>query len=102
MYKVCRLVLQAWHYCEKSKKHLHSSEYKAGKSVNNKFRELAEQAAKYADYYAMLSDLAEKEIFTERFGKLIVLECAKLVEDNIDPENAWITPAHIKEHFGVE
>jgi hypothetical protein len=38
----------------------------------------------------------------EKFAELIVLECAKLVEDNIDPENAWITPAHIKEHFGVE
>ena len=38
----------------------------------------------------------------EKFAELIVLECAKLVEDNIDPENAWITPAHIKEYFGVK
>jgi hypothetical protein len=38
----------------------------------------------------------------EKFAELIVQECAKLVEDNIDPYNAWITPAHIKQHFGVE
>jgi hypothetical protein len=37
-----------------------------------------------------------------RFAELIVNECAKLVEDNMDPQNAWITPAFIKEHFGVE
>jgi len=37
-----------------------------------------------------------------KFAELIVRECAKLVEDNIDPQNAWITPAFIKEHFGVE
>lgn len=36
------------------------------------------------------------------FAELIVQECAKLVEDNIDPQHAWITPAYIKEHFGVE
>ena len=38
----------------------------------------------------------------QKFAELIVRECAKLVEDNIDPQNAWITPAYIKEHFGVE
>lgn len=46
-------------------------------------------------------DSYDKEAI-ENFGKLIVWECAKLVEDNMDPQNAWITPAYIKEHFGVE
>ena len=41
-------------------------------------------------------------VVAEKFAELIVRECAKLVEDNIDPQNAWITPAFIKEHFGVE
>ena len=36
------------------------------------------------------------------FAELIVRECVKLVEDNMDPQNAWITPAFIKQHFGVE
>jgi len=39
---------------------------------------------------------------TEKFAELIVKECAKLVEENMDPQNAWITPRYIKEHFGVE
>ena len=38
----------------------------------------------------------------EMFAELIVRECAQLVEDNMDPHNAWITPGYIKEHFGVE
>lgn len=38
----------------------------------------------------------------EKFAELIVRECAKLVEDNLDSQNAWITPGFIKEHFGVE
>ena len=38
----------------------------------------------------------------QKFAELIVRECAKLVEDNLDPQNAWITPGFIKEHFGVE
>jgi hypothetical protein len=38
----------------------------------------------------------------EKFAELIVKECAKLVEENMDPQNAWITPRYIKEHFGVE
>jgi hypothetical protein len=70
--------------------------------MNKRIQEIAIESAKYAEYYAMLSETGEKEIVTEKVAELIVLECAKLVEDNIDPENAWITPAHIKEHFGVE
>jgi accessory colonization factor AcfC len=38
----------------------------------------------------------------EKFAELIVKECAKLVEENMDPQNAWITPRYIKKHFGVE
>jgi hypothetical protein len=37
-----------------------------------------------------------------KFAELIVKECAKLVEENMDPQNAWITPRYIKEHFGVK
>ena len=38
----------------------------------------------------------------EKFAELIVRECAQLVEDNMDPQNAWITPGYVKQHFGVE
>jgi methyl coenzyme M reductase subunit D len=38
----------------------------------------------------------------QKFAELIVKECAQLVEDNLDPHNAWVTPGYIKEHFGIE
>ena len=39
-----------------------------------------------------------------KFAELIVRECADLVKDNMDQYNgiALITPAEIKQHFGVE
>jgi hypothetical protein len=67
--------------------------------MNERIQELAEQAG----FYVAMFDPGNKDNATiEKFAVLIVRECAKLVEDNIDPENAWITPAHIKQHFGVE
>jgi hypothetical protein len=70
--------------------------------MNERIRELAREAAGGLLSYNAEGEfhLSEKEV--EKFAELIVRRCAELVEDNIDPENAWITPAHIKEHFGVE
>lgn len=65
--------------------------------MNERIQEMAEEAAEYAEYYAMLSDLAEKEIFTERFANLIVLECIPFVGDEDSLE-----VFHLKKHFGVE
>ena len=48
------------------------------------------------DYYEFYPEDLEK------FAELIVRECAQLVEDNMDPQNAWITPGYVKQHFGVE
>ena len=63
--------------------------------MNERIRQLALEADK---------DVGENVSFEfcERFAQLIVEECAQLVEDNIDPQNAWITPAVIKKHFGVK
>lgn len=55
-------------------------------------------------------DLNWFDPYLERFAALvatakqeeIVLECAQLVKDNIDPHNAWITPGDIKLHFGIK
>ena len=58
--------------------------------MNERIKELAEQvygSAHHDDF---------------KFAELIVLECAQLVKDNIDPHNAWITPVDIKQHFGIE
>ena len=44
----------------------------------------------------------ELAVMVNHFAKLIVRECAQLVEDNMDPQNAWITPSYVKRHFGIE
>ena len=62
--------------------------------MNERIKELAEQAeTKEIGYYFF---------DREKFAELIVRECAQLVEDNMDPQNAWITPGYVKQHFGVK
>lgn len=63
--------------------------------MNEWIKELAQQSG-WDTHHAQFDTRIEK------FAELIVQECAKLVEDNMDPQNAWITPAYIKEHFGVK
>jgi hypothetical protein len=63
--------------------------------MNERIKELAEQAKNHADYYAMLSDGIEQEIFTTKFAELIVRECALQCNHNDDMDR-------ILEHFGVE
>ena len=80
--------------------------------MNERIKELAEQAKDHADYYSMLSDSAEQEIFTEKFAELIVRECLGCCEQVISdpvPESVdtWLNGgtqcmAEIKQHFGVE
>jgi hypothetical protein len=52
--------------------------------MNKRIREMAEQADYYADYYAMMTESGEKEIFTEKFADLIILECAKIVATAVE------------------
>ena len=87
--------------------------------MNERIQQLAEQAKDYADYYSMLSDSAEQEIFTEKFAELIVKECINEIAyigkanevfgDRTDKGGLnhilWTTETaieKIKEHFGVE
>lgn len=52
--------------------------------MNKLIEELAEQAFAYADYYAMLSETGEKELFVEKFADLIILECAKIIATAVE------------------
>ena len=75
--------------------------------MNERIKLLAEQAKDHADYYAMLSDEPEQEIFTKKFAELIVRECLKIVEPTEDSGDEWCvtlkgTAQEIKEHFGVK
>ena len=81
--------------------------------MNERIRELAEQAKEFANYYAMLSDGVEQKIFTEKFAELIVRECEKVAKDGPwyydtpSLRSGWQNPINhvcnvMKEHFGVE
>jgi hypothetical protein len=81
--------------------------------MNEKIKELAEQAKDHADYYAMLSDEPEQEIFTEKFAHLIVRECLNVISKASKEADEKFTymgedvptivhQANIEKHFGVE
>ena len=48
--------------------------------MNERIRELAKHAETYADYYAMLADTGEREIFAEKFAELIIIDVASKLE----------------------
>jgi hypothetical protein len=78
--------------------------------MNERIKELAEQAETYADYYAMLSETGEKEIFIKKFAELIIAECARAcinMGNEYEIKSAGQYQAElfafaIKKHFGVE
>lgn len=77
--------------------------------MNERIRELAEQAHEYTDQLISSSGwLNGDEIFEEKFAELIVRECIAICqdidgEDNIDARSGRQDCAvEIKEHFGVE
>lgn len=69
--------------------------------MNERIQELAMKANSHHDNSFDLNH-KELDVFLSKFAELLVREFAQLVEDNIDPYNAWITPGYVKEHFGVE
>jgi|688.fasta_scaffold980251_2 hypothetical protein len=72
--------------------------------MNERIQALAEQAETYADYYAMLSETGEKEIFIKKFAELIVKECSDLFEIEWGEEKLTGNDVGyvLKKHFGVE
>ena len=75
--------------------------------MNEKIRELAEQAEKYANEQAHRAwhHSSGFNPFKEKFAELIVKECAKFLDENSgydDANNAWHPePEELLEHFGV-
>jgi hypothetical protein len=87
--------------------------------MNDKIRELAQQAGDYVNrvYTPPVRSNTPGKIwedghvdwhtqFNEKFAELIVRECAKYLEENSgydDCDNAWFPePEHLLRHFGVE
>lgn len=81
--------------------------------MNERIQKLAQEAKEFADYYAMLSDAKEQDIFTEKFAELIIRECSnvckrqgdQLAEDRPNKdfdEIAWYCQDAILDHFGIK
>ena len=71
--------------------------------MNERIRELAQKAqVGSAEFGNGINYFVSTEETFNKSAELIVRECAQLVEDNMDPQNAWITPGYVKQHFGVE
>ena len=71
--------------------------------MNERLKLLAEKATKYADYYAMLSDTGEKEIFTEKFAQLIIFDIFNEItnDDALGPSRVNIL-RRLSERYGVQ
>jgi hypothetical protein len=83
--------------------------------MNERIRELAEQAHCYACDYAQRPDynphnpynqLMYKQRYDSKFAELIVRECAKFLDENSGADqcnNVWCpAPEDLLKHFGVE
>ena len=66
--------------------------------MNERIRELAEQAADYANTYSDAGADVWFEIYNKKFAQLIVRECAEIA-DKAEPYKASDL---IKQHFGVD
>ena len=78
--------------------------------MNERIRELAEQAQQYAEYNTP-QGLEWFNTFKEKFAELIIRECRDIVSDNRDLaiEDGWNVDEamstamfDIEEHFGVK
>ena len=65
--------------------------------MNERIRELAEQAEKYADDN-FKGEPTYSEAYDSKFAELIVRECAGVVFKKVEPKSAL----DVLEHFGVE
>ena len=66
--------------------------------MNDRIRELADEAARFSAVMALPAGESGDELFVERFAELIVQDCIRIVERH----GSWIGVDYIKEQFGVE
>jgi hypothetical protein len=78
--------------------------------MNERIRELAEQAWQYANNNSRDGDGTHGCLYRDKFAELIVLECLDIVA-NADMTGSWITHPkdvlyvacdQVKNHFGVQ
>jgi hypothetical protein len=78
---------------------------KEKKNMNNRIRELAEQARQ--EFLKLPTGYTPEQVgmypqLMEKFAELIVRECADVVAEHYDASEPWITPKTLLYHFGVE
>ena len=69
--------------------------------MNERIRELADEAAKFSAVMALPTGEPGDKLFVEKFAELIVRECASIADEpTSQPFDSY--GKKIKEHFGVE
>lgn len=69
--------------------------------MNERIRELSEQARQYAESKMHLTGVKDSAAYDEKFAQLIVRECAELANEETSlPYDSY--SEKIKKHFGVE
>ena len=69
--------------------------------MNERIKELAEQAQDWADAHAPYAS-EEHEYFVEKLAELIVEECANVADENYIHRGSRTCGLAIRLHFGVE
>ena len=74
--------------------------------MNERIRELADEAAKFSAIMALPTGESGDKLFVEKFAQLIVQECAKVILETpvkyTEIDIMHIIRDNVKEHFGVE
>ena len=76
--------------------------------MNERIRELADEAAKFSAIMALPTGESGDKLFVKKFAELIVRECAGLFPNvYVEIENEYghtpvVAADYIKKHFGVE
>lgn len=67
--------------------------------MNERIKELADEAAKYGAAMFLLTGRNGGELFIEKFAELIIKECGDVADDYVEH---GIPSAAINKHFGVK
>ena len=70
--------------------------------MNQRIRELADEAAKFSAIMALPTGEAGDNLFVEKFAQLLVRECADISENHKGMNDKYFIADAIKKHFGVE
>jgi hypothetical protein len=74
--------------------------HKGQKGMNERIKQLADEAAKYSAVMALPTGQSGNELFVAKFAELIVKECMKVSNRSLSKYE--LPSDKIAEHFGVE